>query len=256
MKFVKIAGLCLASMLMMSMALAGTAAAAPLWLLCLEGKEGSLPTKYTTNQCTSAASGNAGKWESVSLGSKSDTVRAVAVSIRLEDEKGELGAAVVVKCGEVKGGKGYLEGSNLIVTEAKAPSAKTECEAKGSGIFKVCTTSTLESVEGVHLPWKVEVYAVSGGTYSSRIQPDGAGEPGWKVKCAKVEDTCESEGAGTLVEASGSAGVVSAGVLLVRAQFKEPNTGKCSVGGAKSSHVAGFTAILLNSGNGLSLHET
>jgi len=52
MKFVKIAGLCLASMLMMSMALAGTAAAAPLWLLCLEGKEGSLPTKYTTNQCT------------------------------------------------------------------------------------------------------------------------------------------------------------------------------------------------------------
>jgi len=255
MKSLKIAGLCLASMLMMSMALAGTAAAAPLWLLCLEGTEGSLPTKYTTNQCTTAAGSNKGKWESVSLGNKTDTVKAVALSLRLEDEKGELGAAVVVKCGEVKGGKGVIEGSNLIIREAKAPSAKTECEASGSGIFKVCKTSSLEAVEGVHLPWKVEI-SVSSGTYTGKIQPDGAGEPGWKVRCGGVEDICESEGPGTLVETTGSAGTVSAGVLLVLAKFKEPNSGKCSVGGAKAGKVAGFTAVLLNNGNGLSLHET
>jgi len=255
MKFVKIAGLCLASMLMMSMALAGTATAAVLWLPCLEGKEGSLPTKYTSNQCTTAAASNNGKWELVSLGTKSDTVKAVATSLRLEDAKGELGAAVIVKCGLVTGGTGYIEGSNLIVTSAVAPNPGTECEAEGTGIFKACKTSNLTQVEGVHTPWKVEITA-SGGTYTGKIQPDGNGEPAWKVVCASATDTCESEGAGTLVETSGSAGTVSAGVLLVLAKFKTPNAGKCSVGGAKQGHVAGSTLILLNSGNGLALHET
>jgi hypothetical protein len=255
MKFVRIAGLCLASMLMMSMALVGTANATPLWLLCLEGKEGSLPTKYTTNQCTTAASENKGKWESVSIGTKSDTVRAVALSLRLEDAKGELGAAVIVKCPVVKGGGGLIEGNVLIVREARAPSPSTECTGEGTGLFKVCKTSSLEEVEGTNLPWKVEISA-SAGTYTGKIQPDGAGEPGWKVKCAGVEDSCLSEGAGTLEETSGTAGVVTAGVLLVLAKFKSTGKADCSVGGKEQGHVQGFVAILLSSGNGLSLHET
>ena len=49
MKHLKIAGLCLVSLLAMGMALAGNASAAPLlWLLCLkEGTSGVAPTKYT-----------------------------------------------------------------------------------------------------------------------------------------------------------------------------------------------------------------
>jgi len=252
MKFVKIAGLCLVSMLMMSMALAGTAAAAPLWLLCLEGTNAG-NTKYKDSQCTEASS--TGKWESVSIGTKSDTVRAVALSLRLEDAKGELGAAVIVKCPVVKGGGGLVEGNLLIVREARAPSPSTECTGEGTGLFKVCKTSSLEAVEGVDLPWKVEISA-SGGTYTGKIQPDGNGEPGWRVKCAGVEDNCLSEGPGTLEETSGTAGVVTAGVLLVLAKFKGTGKAKCTQGGAGAGHVQGFVAILLSNGNGLSLHET
>jgi hypothetical protein len=252
MKFVKIAGLCLASMLLVGMALAGTANATPLWLLCLEGTNAS-NTKYSSNQCTKAES--SGKWESVSIGTKSDTVRAVAFSLRLEDAKGELGAAVIVKCGEVKGGSGLIEGNLLIVREAKAPKPSTECEGEGTGLFKVCKTASLEQVEGTDYPWKVEISA-SGGTYTGKIQPDGGGEPGWKVKCAGVEDSCLSEGAGTLEETTGSAGVVTAGVLLVQAKFKGTGKAKCTQGGKEAGHVLGNVAILLSSGNGLSLHET
>jgi hypothetical protein len=254
-KLIKTLGLCLASILALGMALAGVASATvPLWLLCLEGKEGSLPTKYTTNQCTTAATSNDGKWEPVSIGTKSDTVKAVALSLRLEDAKGELGAAVVMKCTEVRGGSGLIEGNLLIVREARAPKPSTECTAEGTGIFKVCKTSSLEQVEGVDLPWKVEISA-SGGTYTGKIKADGAGEPGWKVKCAGVEDACLSE-AGKEEEASGASGVVTAGVLLVLAKFKGAGSGECTVGGKEAGRAAGFLAVLLSSGNGLSLHET
>jgi len=253
MKSPKTAGLCLASMLALGMALAGTAAAEPLWLLCLEGKEGSPPTKYTTNQCTTAAGSNKGKWESVVIGTKSDTVRVVALSLKLEDAKGELGTAVIVKCALVRGG-GLIEEDQLKIRELEALFPSKECTAEGTGFFKVCKTSNLEEVEGIHLPWKVELSA-SGGTFKGKIQPDGAGEPGWKVKCAGVEDTCESEGAGTLGETSGSAGIISAGVLLPLGQLRGGGI-ICLVGGAKQGHVEGFTAVLLSNGNGLSLHET
>jgi len=251
MKFVKIAGLCLASMLMMSMALAGTANATALWLLCLEGTNAN-NTKYEDSSCTKAK--NTGKWESVAIGTKSDTVRAVALSLRLEDAKGELGAAVIVKCAIVKGGSGLIEGHKLIVREASAPKASSECEAEGTGIFKACKTSSLEKVEGANLPWEVEV-SESGSEFVGKIKkgPGAAGEPGWNVRCAGVEDKCTSA-AGTEEETKGGAGVVSAGVLLVLAKFQNRG-GNCTQGGTGQGHVLGFTAILLSNGNGLSLNK-
>ncbi len=189
MKFLKIAGLCLASMLMMSMALAGTANATALWLLCLEGTNAG-NTKYKNNQCSEAS--GTGKWESVAIGSKSDSVRAVALSLRLEDAKGELGGAVIVKCPVVKGGRGLVEGNVLIVTEAKAPSPSTECTAEGTGTFKSCKTSNLTQVGGVNLPWEV-VISESGSEFIGKIKkgPMAAGEPGWEVECAGVKtDAC------------------------------------------------------------------
>jgi hypothetical protein len=251
-RLIKSAGLCLASMLMMSMALAGTANATPLWLLCLEGTNAN-NTKYEDNQCNKAKS--SGKWESVAIGTKSDTVRIVALSLRLEDAKGELGAAIIMKCPEVKGGSGLIESNKLIVREAKVPKPSEECTAEGTGLFKACKTSSLENVEGANLPWE-GVVSESGSEFVGKIKkgPGAAGEPGWKVRCAGVEDNCVTA-AGAEEETSGTAGVVTAGVLLILAKFKDAHGANCSVGGAGQGHVKGFAAILLASGKGLSLNK-
>jgi hypothetical protein len=254
-RFTAIAGLCLASVLAMGMALAGNASAAvPLWLLCLKGTTGVLPTKYTTNQCTMAASGNNGEWESVAIGNKSDTVRILALSLRWEDTKGELGAAVKVKCNHLTW-IGLISGRNLLLArQVNAEHPSTECEAEGTGFFKVCKASTLEEVEGVHLPWRIEFYEEKGGKYLGRIQPDAGGEPGWIVKCAGQTDECSlSEGAGTLEEIT-SENKVTEGVLLVFGKFTEAHSGKCTIGGSKAARLAGFLAFLLSNGNGLSLN--
>ncbi len=255
-RFVKMAGLCLASMLALGIALAGAASAAtPLWLLCLEGKEGSLPTKYETNQCTKAAKENKGKWESVALGSKSDTVKISIFSMRMEDTKGELGAAVVVRCDHVGGG-GLIEGRNLLlIREARIAKPSTECTAEGSGLFKVCKTSSIEAIEAVHLPWIGEVYGdTENKLFTGRVEPsgEGGGEPGFKVRCAGVEDVCTSEGPGKREEAV-SENVVTAGVLLVLGKPLNDHKGECSVGGKEAQEVEGHAAVLLSNGSGLSL---
>jgi hypothetical protein len=253
MKFVKIAGLCLASMLA-SMALAGTVSAAtPLWLLCLPWTNS--PTKYTTNQCKTAGEGSPSSWESVSIGTKSDTVRILLLSLRLEDEKGELGAAVRVKCNHVKG-FGLISNRNLLlIFKAEVEVPKEECEGEGTGLFKVCKKEGLEEVRGTNLPWRVEVYEETEGKYISNILANGGGEPGWKVKCAGVEDTCTSE-AGKPVKVSGVNALTEEGTtstLLVFAQFLK-NRGSCTVGGKEAGSVVGWLAILLYNGNGLSLN--
>ncbi len=56
---VKIAGLCLASIVVMGMAITATAsAAAPVWEQC---SEGGSATKYSEHQCTTAE--GSGKWQ-------------------------------------------------------------------------------------------------------------------------------------------------------------------------------------------------
>jgi hypothetical protein len=251
-RFVKIAGLCLASMLALGIALAGTASAAtPLWLLCLEGKEGSLPTKYESNQCTKAAKENKGKWESVALGNKSDTVRIVALSLRLEDTR----ASVIVRCLHVSVGIGLIEGRNLLLVRAvQVPKPTVECTVEGTSLFKACKAAVLERVEAVHLPWLVETYEdTENRSFTSRIQPAGAGEPGFLVECAGVEDTCVSEGAGKLEEVV-SENVVTEGVLLVFGRFLKAHKANCSVSGAGTGEVEGVLATLLSNGSGLSLN--
>jgi hypothetical protein len=243
-KHPKIVGLCIVSMLVTGMALAGNAAAAPLWLLCLEGSNAN-NTKYEDNQCTKAAS--TGKWESVALGTKSDTARILALSLRVEDTKGELGSKLKFSCPRV-GGIGLIEGRNLLlVREIKVANPASECTAEG-GVLKECKTSKLEKVEAVHLPWVLEAYEEKAGKFISRLQPSGEGKgaPGWTFKCAGVEDTCTGEG-----EARG-ANKVGEGVLLVFNEFLKTRPGSCSVGGAKAGKVEGFFAVLLSNGNGLS----
>jgi hypothetical protein len=252
MKHLKIAGLCLASMLVMGMALAGNALATPLWLLCLEASTGL--TKYSSNQCTKAE--GSGKFQSLGIPSTAnDTVRLLALTLLLTDlSAGPLKEKATIRCPHPTTGWGLILGPNvLVVTKAIVANPKTECEREEGP----CKAGEVEGVKAIHLPWKEEVFETE-SSLLSKIEPDGAGEPGWAVTCNTLlgskTDECESEGAGTLEETIGL-NEVTEGVLLVRARFLTRRLGHCSEGGAKTAEVRGLVAVLLNGGNGLSLTD-
>jgi hypothetical protein len=183
----------------------------------------------------------------VALGAKSDTVRIVAFSLKLEDTKGELGAAIRVHCNDASIGTGLIEGENLLlIREAKVKSPSTECSAEGTGLLKLCKSSSLEAVEAVHLPWDAEL---NGGGIN--LANGGAGEPGWKVKCAGVEDTCTNE-EGSYEQAE-LTNKLTAGILLVGGPFLEASKSSCTVGGKEAGKLGGFVTILEAHGNGISV---
>jgi hypothetical protein len=253
MKQLKIAGLCLASMLVMSMALAGNASAQPLWLVCLEGTG---LTKYSNGQCTKAES--SGKFQSLEIPSGvDDTVRLLALTLLLTDlSAGPLKEKATIRCPHPTTGWGLILAPNvLLVTKAKVENPATECEREEGP----CKAGEIEGVDGVHLPWKVEVFETE-SSLISKIEPTaaGGGEPGWLVKCNTLlgskTDECVSEGGGTLEETL-NLNATTEGVLLVRARFLTRRLGKCSEGGAKTGEVRGLIAILLNEGNGLSIYN-
>ncbi|MGH2854255.1 MAG: hypothetical protein ACRDLF_08710, partial [Solirubrobacteraceae bacterium] len=236
-------------MLVLGMALAGSASAAPLWLVCLEG---SGLTKYSSNQCTEASS--SGKWQSLGLPTgKSDTVRLLAFSLRLED----TGAGTKIECpdaGIPGSGVGVIEGTNkgkITAVELKEPE-KEGCKVlKG---FLTCTVGKLTNVKGTNLPWNTEIFTTENKSLT-RIASSGAGEPGWSVTCGGATDSCVTE-AGTANQESAeliNEVTPTTKVLLVRSRFESTGKAKCSVGGAKAGKFFGLIATLLWSGNGLSV---
>jgi hypothetical protein len=236
-------GLCLAAMLMASMALAGTAAAeGPFWSLCLEGSAST--TKYSSNQCTKAESG--GKWESAALGEKSVTVKLSALTLRVTDTNVPLIGTTTVVCPHPTTGWGTIEKSDvLIVRSAKVEHPSTECAVTAG--TSLCETSGLEKVEAADLPWKVEIFGPI-----TKVEADGGGEPGWKVECKATTDTClaESTEKSELIELKNN---VSAGALLVLGALETAGAVKCSQGGENSGEVGGELAITSWNGVGLSL---
>ncbi|MGH2853387.1 MAG: hypothetical protein ACRDLF_04250 [Solirubrobacteraceae bacterium] len=235
-------------MLLMGMALAGTAAAAPLWLLCLEGIG---LTKYSDNQCIEAS--GTGKWQSLGIASgKTDTVRLLAFSLQLED----TGAGTKVECNDVGipgTGVGVIEGPNKgKITKFELTSPEKEgCKVlKG---FLTCTAGKLTNVKGANLPWNTEVFTTENKSLT-RILNSGAGEPGWSVTCGGATDSCVTESTASS-ESTELNNAVTNGVLLVKSRFESKGEAKCSVGGAKAGKVRGLIAILLWSGNGLSIAE-
>ncbi len=186
----RIAGLCLASMLVLGMGLGGSATAAPLWLLCLEGSSSS-NTKYEDNQCSKAAAG--GKWEQIGLASgKSATIRFNVFSLRLADNKIK-GEPSSVKCDGGSKGSAVMEGPNKgVIREVFIENAKANCERQEGG----CKAGEVEAMEGADLPWKVELFETENKD-RTKVAADGKGEPGWTVKCntllGKTTDTCTSE---------------------------------------------------------------
>jgi hypothetical protein len=249
MKHLKIAGLCLVSMLMMGMALAGNASAAPLlWLLCLkEGTSGSTPTKYTTNQCTTAGANNVGEWQSSGLPSGGkDTVRLLGFSLELKD----TGIGTTVICPDAGISTGYIESGKLVTTVAESKTPEGEgCKLEGT--FLTCKAGKLEELKGIHLPWTSELFETAGKNLSNIVGTGG--HPGWSIKCGGATDTCEEGTEKT--EFTEDLNGVTKGVLLVLAIFQHKVKANCSVGGALKGEVKGLIAILLNNGNGLSITQ-
>jgi hypothetical protein len=238
-----LAGLWLAAVLVLGMVWAGNASAAPLWLVCLEG---SGLTKYSTNQCTTASS--TGKWQSLGLPSgRSDTVRLLAFSLRLEDTS----VGVSIECPDAGTGWGLIESPNkgqIKVAEVKEPE-KEGCKVlKG---FLTCKAGTLTNVKGLNLPWKTEIFETEKKNLT-KILSGGSGEPGWAVTCGGVTDECVTESGGS--ESAELVTEVTKSVLLVSARFEAKGKTKCSVGGTATGKTHGSIAILLWSGNGLSVN--
>jgi hypothetical protein len=243
MKYLKVAGLALMSMLAMGMALAGNASATPLlWLLCLENVSGLL-TKYNSNQCTNAVAG--GHWQSLGLPSGgSDTVRILGFSVLLIDSS----IGVSIHCPDIGPAWGLIENPNRLVRkvdESKAPEAEG-CKVTGS--FLTCKAGKLESIKDVHLPWKSETFETEGKSLAS-LEGTG-GSPGWSITCGGATDTCEGETGHILVLELVNG--VTKEVLLVLDRFESKKL-NCTIGGNGSGELKGLDAILLWNGNGLSL---
>ncbi len=234
--------LCLATMLLAGMALAGNAAAALLWLVCLEGTG---LTKYETSKCSKVS--GTGKWQSLGVRSGQEiTVKLTVISILLTDKKTALGE-VVANCpstgsvgeGIVKaGGEGEIR-----VAEYTSAGAKACKDEKGN-----CTEFT--HVKGVNLPWIINIEEGPGGVALTSIKPHaGGGRPGWSVTCKtiiEVTDECtsptgEEEKARLVSE-------ISAAELLVLASFEEKIKSECTQSKEKTGEVKGSIAILLPGG--------
>jgi hypothetical protein len=252
MKRLSIAGLCLVSMLVVGMALAGTASAAVTasWSVCSEGKEGSLPTKYTEEQCGEAAKENKGKWEDVELAKETkDKVTVGLSTITLTDTKTLLGESVVRCDGPGEEAEGEIEGPNKsLITAAKVKEAKTNCRGLKGG----CKATEIEEVKGVDLPWKSELYATE-STVQARPEADGNGEPGWVVKCNTIggpkEDICKQEsGKPEILSLANVLQLSPVRSLLVLISFLKKRLANCTEGGKESGKVDFSFPILLRRG--------
>jgi hypothetical protein len=243
MKHLEMVALCLASMLVMGMALAGNASAAPLWLVCLEGTG---LTKFSTNQCTEASS--TGKWQSLGIPSGvAVTVRLLAFSLRLED----TGVSSQVECpdaGAPGSGVGLIEGTNkgkITKFELKEP------EKEGCKVLKgilTCKAGTLEKKGAVGLPWTTEIFETESKTLA---KVGSSGNPGWSITCGGTTDTCEAKSGESVLEFNNQ---VSGAVLLAFLKWLENGIRwKCSLGGTGAGILRGFLGLLGWLGWGVSI---
>jgi len=241
---VKIAGLCLASMLVMSVALTGTASAAPHWLVCLAAHpEAPKTTKWSTDQCKTAEVGGGWEWSELK---STEAVRSHG-SLLLSDIKVPIAGTVSVSCtGEDVGtiGPGRFDRVTAINNIVCVPD-------------KNCEKITKE-VKPLNLPWQTELVE-EGGNLRDKVRAENGKGAGWAVTCRVLgfekTDECTTEEGITSVENVWTKGV-GKGELLVLADFdKNSPNATCTVGEAGSGEVRGTDAILLASGQALSVSK-
>jgi hypothetical protein len=237
-KSIRIAGVCLVSMLAMSMALAASASAAPHWLVCLPEHSGTTTTKWNSHQCETAASGGGWEWSELS---GTEASRGIGLTLTLRDK--HLASAVQCVGGEEEGSVGP---KNLgRINTAEVVPASTHCTRLEGG----CLAGDVEKVEGIHLPWQVEL-AEKEGKILEILTGTGNGNPGWKIVCktagGKLTDECESENGEE--ERLLLANVVTVGAetpLLVLGTFETAHKGECSGSNKEVGEVEGQVGILL-----------
>ncbi len=240
MKHLKIAGLCLVSMFVVSMAFSATASAT--WEHCTKGAVAGL-TKWTDHNCSTASGTGEWQWKAIN---NTEEVR-LKGSLKLTDTKVPIVGKVSAECsGEGIGavGPGQLGRVNEIKTSAPQCRKLENCEE-------------VVSAEAVNLPWQTEAYNTEEGKHFNRLSGTGNGEPGWNISCKVLgivkADKCVQEAAApeSISLENKSTVVGSETELLVLATFTHKTKANCEVGGAKAGEVTGNLATLQANGWGL-----
>jgi hypothetical protein len=235
----KIVGLCLASVLVLGMAITANASAAPVWETCREGATG---TKYETSQCETALSSGKWAWAEVT-GTESSHGSGTLV---LSDTNIPIIGTVSVSCtGEGKGTVG--PGKFGRVTEI--PSGTISCSA-GENCEKI-----EGKVEPRNLPWQTELFETEGKEFNTITNGKESEAPGWAVTCKVLgvskTDTCTGEtGATEARRVRTFSSINNRFELLVLQDFisTSPHRANCTVGGTGAGRVVGSNGFLFLSG--------
>ncbi len=139
MQYMKVAGLCLVALLLMSMAVAATATAAPHWGTCEKGASG---TKFAEEECGEAAGKGEWAWSEIK-GTENSEGRA---TLLLVDEAIKAEVACT----------GLFEGSFGPGKYSRIETAKYECTA-----LKGCESGTAKAIDK-NLPWQEELFETEG----------------------------------------------------------------------------------------------
>jgi hypothetical protein len=242
MKHLKIAGLCLVSMFVVSMAFSATASAG-VWEHCTKGNDSGV-SKFFDHNCSSLGVIEPNEWEWKEV-KNTEEVR-LKGSLRLKDTGTLVGTAEVECSGEAVGTVGHerLARINEIRTSA------AQCR-------QIAVCENIEFAEATHLPWQTEVYQTEGKKLEKLIGTTN-GEPGWKVECKApivglITDECEQEPgkSESILLQNKSTEVKSVDELLVLATFQHLRKIDCSVGGKEKGEITGSLAILQANGWGL-----
>jgi hypothetical protein len=224
MKSIKIAGLCLVAMFVVSVATASVASAkVPEWKQCRN--VGLNKGKFEDSKCTKE--GGNKEWEWKQLETK-EAVTSMA-TLKLRDKSTLLGE-VEVQC------KGTDEGT--VGPQSKDEVTEIVVELKNCTVLKNC--EKLEAVAAVHLPWETRL-AEEGGQQRDKLLNGGKGAPGWAVTChtglGNVTDECTTE-KGTTLMADLADGSVNAIFEKERAGEKAKCT-QSTLGSKESGEVEG-----------------
>jgi len=230
MKSLRIAGLCLVAMFVMSMVAAGTASAEPtVFESCQEGAAG---TKYEENLCEKAS--GTGKFAIAEI---KGTESAIGIgSLRLADTKVPIVGTVEVSCtGETKGTVGPGKFARVEKIENINCTPGTNCE------------KIEKNPEPRNLPWQNEI--AEGGARAKITATNGKGA-GWAVTCkvlgiTKTDECTTEEGSvsKTRVRSPGFFTGAKRWLLLFDFETSSANA-KCTIGGANSGRVRGTVAVL------------
>jgi hypothetical protein len=222
----------------MSMVAAGTASAAPHWLVCLNF--GGTETKYTTNQCIAASGSGTFEWGELKGTEKTSTQG----SLVLVTNGVPIVSTVEVKCsGTDEGSVGPGNQSRTTAIPVIKCEAGKNCEKLDSG------------AKPVGLPWNSELKETEGVIRGTIRKGAGStSEPGWEAECTVLgiakNNTCTTEEGLVTLTNNNTPGTV--GPLLVLADFLHPNKpeAKCTTSGT-TGDVLGGISILLANGDGL-----